>query len=316
MRITVRESLISKMSRKLCDCWALPVLCCILVLGVPVCSSPQFPSARMRRASSQVTYEVDTLVVVDREFYTKWVSSHGGLTLSTESDIKEYVSLMVRQANVRLSNLQDRLNYNVAINVVAFQINVNVLAGIQPNIVTRSVSAEDALNSFFVWVSGNSLSGTYDHFILLTGFQLRDEYESHQLVSGRAYVGTLCNPSGRSLSVVHDLGGLQGAHTMAHELAHCLGSFHDGEASRNSCSKENRYIMAADDTAPRTPANQDHPWYFSTCSASAIDDFLHDIVLAAGGNDCLAQTSGPAPEFAATLTTVPGQRYVAHTQCQ
>ena len=71
-------------------------------------------------------------------------------------------------------------------------------------------------------------------------------------------------------SLIEDKGAFESVRSFAHELAHNLGTDHDGNS--DTCSEWDNYIMA-----PKFfPYNQINSWKFSKCSISKIKRFLKD----------------------------------------
>ncbi|CAE1230060.1 unnamed protein product [Acanthosepion pharaonis] len=150
-----------------------------------------------------------------------------------------------------------------------------------PSYVNGSVNAEDLLSNFSNFDFGNI---EYDHAVLFVGLDLYAVIQNQIQISvaGISYVGALCTKY--SLSIVGSKFGFSVIHIMMHEIAHSLGSQHDG--TNNNCSKESHYIMSQ---SRQVQPNTTNPWYFSSCSIKQIEEHLDDII--EQGSNCGEQTS-------------------------
>ncbi|XP_046552727.1 LOW QUALITY PROTEIN: uncharacterized protein LOC124262285 [Haliotis rubra] len=117
----------------------------------------------------------------------------------------------------------------------------------------------------------------HDHVILFTGYDLfgEDSGFSSNYTTGLAFIGTMCQGEGRSVSVVEDHGGFQSVGTAAHELGHSLGAEHDG--LNNSCAPSDRYLMAGA-SYNETSANKYNPWRFSPCSINYFKVYIDSVI--------------------------------------
>ncbi|GAU92934.1 hypothetical protein RvY_04945-2 [Ramazzottius varieornatus] len=150
----------------------------------------------------------------------------------------------------------------------------------------------------------------WDHAVLLTGKKMyRGDFDYS--VMGMSRVGAMCHPlysatvaelgaTDNTKSAIQSSGFLS-SYMVAHEIAHNLGLFHDGE--QNDCSSE-KYIMS-----PARRWEGQTEW--STCSRDAIKAKI-------GSRMCLFETDLIPPKADldyGRLNKLPGQIYSANSQC-
>ncbi|GFO39684.1 A disintegrin and metalloproteinase with thrombospondin motifs 1 [Plakobranchus ocellatus] len=302
----------------------MPFGSAVLVTGVFIASlAIQNHHVSTAEGDDLVEYVIDTLVVVDDVMYNRWRSRLYPSITDPEgiaTEIKRYAALVVHQANKRLKTLRNHTSFAVRLQIVDTQIDKDILQYVPASLLTRRINADVALETFQRWIVEEGLAANYDHAMLLTGKLMESAYEgsAQGSVAGRAYVGTLCDQTGQSVSVVQDLGGFQSVHFVAHEVAHSLGALHDGEPGAGACTGEDQYLMAPvslqKSEGDLTNDRSDHPWYLSSCSAESIKTVIMNVL--ASDNNCLITSSTPTSEFTSTEDLVPGQMYNATAQCQ
>ncbi|KAK3783018.1 hypothetical protein RRG08_015358 [Elysia crispata] len=283
-----------------------------------------FQTGSVSRAEDESSkdYVIDTLIVVDDVFYDRWKSYLDPKKTAPEeiSDkIIEYLSLVVHQANKRLETTRRHSSIRIKMQVVDTKLNQAVLEFVPANILTRRIRAKAALKVFRNWVLNKGLGASYDHLMLITGKPMEsiNPGKKQGTVTGSAHIGTVCNTSGSSISVVQDLGGFQGVHVVAHELAHSLGAIHDGEPGAEACKEDNRFLMSPNGQSVSdgdSDVIKRNPWYMSSCSAAAISKNIERVVKSQ--SNCLAKASRAIPEFTSTTALVAGQVYNAVEQCR
>ncbi|CAL1535741.1 unnamed protein product [Lymnaea stagnalis] len=300
-------------------CFKYTFLCSFLVFMCLALAHVLSEPLRHRRQTA-TSYVIDVGVVVDDVMFARWIqwikdntnqTNESTIRSLADTKVREYVSLTVHQANIRMSTLTPLLGYNISLQVVNVTTNQAVLG------VSLLVDAQLALDTFRNWTTSRGLGSQFDHVILMTSKSLKSSgYESSNLTyQGRAYVAAMCRQDGFSASVVEDRGGFLSSLTLAHELAHSLGAQHDGEFNSTAinCPSTDHYIMAAVGT-PTSQELADRPWYFSTCSATDISNNIRAILLDSVRKNCLTTNVAPIPEF--TKSAVPGQLYPPNKQCQ
>ncbi|XP_046367017.1 A disintegrin and metalloproteinase with thrombospondin motifs 16-like isoform X2 [Haliotis rufescens] len=248
---------------------------------------------RWRRASrkqwpqTQAVMErtVEMLVVVDKTMF----HNHGDKNITT------YTLTLFNM----VSKLFEDQSLGSTINIVL--VGLILLEGDEPGLVV-SHHADRTLNSFCTWQSVlvGANGRQHDHAILLTGMDLCSYKNAPCDTLGFAPIEGMCNRI-RSCTINEDT-GLATALTIAHEMGHNFGMYHDGEG--NYCTHSAGSIMAP------TLMGKDGLFQWSVCSRDYLTKFLNTPQA-----DCLEDK----PKHVAELkfpTKLPGELYNADVQCK
>ncbi|XP_067651934.1 A disintegrin and metalloproteinase with thrombospondin motifs 16-like isoform X2 [Haliotis asinina] len=248
---------------------------------------------RWRRASrkqwpqTQAVKErtVEMLVVVDKTMY----HNHGDKNITT------YTLTLFNM----VSKLFEDQSLGSIINIVL--VGLILLEGDEPGLVV-SHHADRTLNSFCTWQSVlvGANGRQHDHAILLTGMDLCSYKNAPCDTLGFAPIEGMCNRI-RSCTINEDT-GLATALTIAHEMGHNFGMYHDGEG--NYCTHSAGSIMAP------TLMGKDGLFQWSVCSRAYLTKFL---------NTPQAVCLEDKPKHVAELkfpTKLPGELYNADVQCK
>ncbi|KAH9495498.1 A disintegrin and metalloproteinase with thrombospondin motifs 18 [Bulinus truncatus] len=155
----------------------------------------------------------------------------------------------------------------------------------------------------------------HDIALLLTGEDLCKKKQDgtwSQKSKGIAYVRGGCISSRRFVNQSFDVGvaevgrSFRGVLTAAHEVAHLLGAFHDGESNSTSCPAASGYIMSNTWTDPYIYNR------FSNCSKQNLKHFLERTWY----SECLLSSDSNYTTGYNTPTQLPGQVYTLAEQCQ
>ncbi|XP_050399474.1 A disintegrin and metalloproteinase with thrombospondin motifs 16 isoform X2 [Patella vulgata] len=228
---------------------------------------------------------VETLVVVDKTMFHR----HG------DSNITTYTLTLFNM----VSKLFQDSSLGNSINIVL--VGLILLEGDEPGL-TISNHADKTLNSFCSWQSVliGANGRQHDHAILLTGLDLCSYKNAPCDTLGFAPIEGMCNRI-RSCTINEDT-GLATALTIAHEMGHNIGMFHDGES--NYCQQSAGSIMSP------TLMGKDGKFSWSVCSKAYLMRFLNTPQA-----DCLQDK----PKHVAELKfpdKLPGELYNADTQCK
>ncbi|KAK6166468.1 hypothetical protein SNE40_023152 [Patella caerulea] len=232
--------------------------------------------------------EIELLMVVDNEAYSRWYQREGGdhgagRQMRTQQAITKYVTSVVHGMNSIFKTLESQ-DVRVHISLVDILIIQTEEGGTWLSSLSKAgfprniVKATKALEAFNDWVwKHKSLLPAHDHAMLLTGFDLQSKHETPgRLTTGHAYLGTMCREA--SVSVVENQFNFEDVEAASHELGHSLGSEHDGEG--NVCTDKDGYLMA-----PIIKVNATYRWFFSSCSVDYIQELIDQ--LASEGKNCL-----------------------------
>ncbi|KAL5022410.1 hypothetical protein ScPMuIL_001565 [Solemya velum] len=228
---------------------------------------------------------VETLVVVDQSMYKK----HG------KENITTYVLSML---NI-VSQLFKDQSIGEGVDIVL--VGLILLETDEPGL-HISHHADVTLNSFCQWQATLGEVGTkhHDHAVLLTSLDICAYRNAPCDTLGFAPIKGMCHRL-RSCSINEDT-GLTTAFTIAHEIGHNFGMFHDGDG--NHCQKTDGNIMS-----PTLKTNSG-TFHWSMCSRGYLKNFFESLQSA-----CLVD--GPVGITQLTFPEkLPGQIFDIDTQCR
>ncbi|XP_041367237.1 zinc metalloproteinase-disintegrin-like MTP4 [Gigantopelta aegis] len=274
------------------------------------------PGSRVRRAGDRVPeYNVDVLVVVDYLVFRDWLSRTENVE-TTFVKIREYFAHVMNGVNLRYKSVVIdgyRINVHLVGYIVSQSPDTSPWTELNKEVVNDKLqlSADKVLESLKDWVNKTQLPA-HDHVMLFTGYDLFGDDGGSNYTTGLAFIGTMCQGRGRSVSVVEDHGGFQSVGTAAHELGHSLGAEHDGD--NNTCTPRDRYIMAGASFSANV-ANRYNPWHFSPCSVRYFTKYIHTMLNRTAEAACLKNKIDPV-EVPDVSNQMPGQLLKPDDQCR
>ncbi|KAK3086103.1 hypothetical protein FSP39_013590 [Pinctada imbricata] len=228
---------------------------------------------------------VETLVVVDKTLYHK----HGKDNITTYTlTLFNMVAELYRDPS--LGN-----NINIVL------VGLILLEGDEPGL-SIAFHADNTLNSFCTWQSVlvGANGRQHDHAILLTGLDLCSYKNAPCDTLGFAPIEGMCNRV-RSCTINEDT-GLSTAFTIAHEMGHNFGMFHDGEG--NYCTQSAGKIMSP------TLVGKNGQFHWSICSKAYLMRFMNT-----PQSECLTDKPKKVAEIKFP-DKLPGELYNADIQCK
>ncbi|KAK0079153.1 hypothetical protein PV325_001677, partial [Microctonus aethiopoides] len=151
---------------------------------------------------------------------------------------------------------------------------------------------------------------TYDMAIALTKLDMCNMIEGQfcdPSTLGYAYEAGACNRSyvdqnTEAVAIVEDNGGYSAVLPATHEVAHLLGSPHDGLLKTSNCPGYDGYIMTSAVTFG------ENSFHWSSCSRKAFDEFFNSV-----DSECLFDVPQDGSQV---LTTLPGKLKSLDEQCE
>ncbi|KAH9499326.1 A disintegrin and metalloproteinase with thrombospondin motifs 7, partial [Bulinus truncatus] len=258
-------------------------------------------------------YSIDVAAIVDYEVYRRFLTEADLRYNEALSNIREHYAFVFTGIDMLYQDISDNFRIRIRLCTVYVAATRSASSFIDEHVNQNSLNVEDALFDLRRFIAGNgrNIVGQYDHVMLFTGYDLYSSI-SHNAVD-YAYIGTMCRNDGYSSSVIEGRKSLSLINTAAHELGHSLSAEHDG--TKNLCRFEDRYIMAASNSAEDIYTMY-HPWQFSSCSIKYFSDFLKRTADTSRGYTCLGfflDVNSDIPDVTGRLM---GQEVTPDQQCQ
>nr|XP_022287302.1 A disintegrin and metalloproteinase with thrombospondin motifs 18-like [Crassostrea virginica] len=226
-----------------------------------------------------------------------------------ETDVLKYVATVVQAGNhIYQNGIKDpSLNISLFLTGVVICKSMECSRFTSDLVHNGTVENHRALDLFAETLaatySNHSLSFHYDYAVAFTRYDLVD---ANGTPIGVSFTDDICSiKDGKSSSIIEDQGGYTCIGTFVHELAHTLGSDHDGWFRGKNCDANNGYIMAS--VSPLTV----NGFYFSQCTINSIKTNL----LKANAS-CVLDKPHINHHYEALTHDLPGQIYNTSEQCR
>ncbi|XP_071524490.1 A disintegrin and metalloproteinase with thrombospondin motifs like [Panulirus ornatus] len=250
------------------------------------------------------------VVSVSPEVYVI-VDSKLSAALGSNKKIKKYLSIFWNAVNQRFATMTDP-KVNLVISGALMIRNSAKEPFITDNVLSQDyIDGTNTLSAVSDWLfeKRNKLPA-YDIAYLMTGKDMAD-VESGVVrdgLAGIAWKGAACvvamgNKRSFNTAMGEDKGAYyQGVMIAAHEVAHNLGSPHDGNDGAESCSWDDGYIMSY-------VSGKANKLFFSSCSQKLMKEYI-----LTSSADCLHKTAVGAK--IGLSSRLPGQIFSMDEQCQ
>ncbi|MEL7521251.1 MAG: M12 family metallo-peptidase, partial [Cyanobacteria bacterium J06553_1] len=229
---------------------------------------------------------------------------------SKNKKIKDYLAVFWNGVQQRFATMKDpKVNLVLSGALIATS---NDETYINDNVLFKNyIHGANTLNSLSDWLFNEKDNlPKYDLAYLMTAKDMADVEDNviQEGLAGIAWRGAACvvyTPNKRSYNtgMGEDIGGYySGVMTAAHEVAHNLGSPHDGSNGAEACSWNDGYLMSY-------VSGNSNKLFFSSCSQSLMKQYM-----STSWASCLRTL-----EIGATIplsSTLPGEKFSMDEQCQ
>ncbi|XP_062578416.1 A disintegrin and metalloproteinase with thrombospondin motifs 18-like [Saccostrea cucullata] len=225
-----------------------------------------------------------------------------------ETDILKYVATVVHAGNEMFRNgIKDpSLNISVFLTGAVICKSADCSKFTSSLVQNGTVENHKALDLF-----AETLATTYGNHTLMFHYDYAVAFTRYDLVDvsgtpiGVSFTDDICSiKNGKSSSIIEDQGGFTCIGTFVHEMAHTLGSDHDGWFRGQECDPNNGYIMDA--VSPLTT----NAFYFSQCTINSIKTNL-----LRPEASCVLDKPRVNHHYEALTKDAPGQIYNVSEQC-
>ncbi|XP_045115431.1 venom metalloproteinase antarease-like TtrivMP_A [Portunus trituberculatus] len=247
------------------------------------------------------TATVEMYIIVDSALAAK---------LGSNEKVKQYLGVFWNAVNLRFATITDPQIKLVLVGALVVR-DPSDETYITENILTENyISGKKTLFSLGNWLFEQKRSlPPHDMVYLMTGKDLVSEKNGviQKGLAGIAWRGTACvlRPAVKrsfNVAIGEDFSYYSGVMTAVHEVAHNLGSPHDGKGGSKKCSWDDGYIMSY-------VQDGSNKLFFSSCSKIMMKKFI-----SGKKASCLRTTSGT--DQIALSPTLPGEDLSMDQQCQ
>ncbi|XP_070180476.1 A disintegrin and metalloproteinase with thrombospondin motifs 19-like [Littorina saxatilis] len=225
--------------------------------------------------------EVEVLVVVENSIFRQFLASNYNNRQAALARLRRYYGIVVAMMDERFQTIEDRrLSISLSMSGMVIAETREDSGWLEKLVDWRgeaadgraSVNTDQALLDFSKWIKAKHKElPKFDHAMLFSGYQLTNRHGVP--FAGKAYLNAICDVEhGNAVSIVADRGDFQCVKVATHELAHSLGSVHDGDPGFENCPYDSNYVMA------RVFSNEldtlRNAFYFSRCSIKQMKKLL------------------------------------------
>uniref|UniRef100_G3MQ15 Peptidase M12B domain-containing protein n=1 Tax=Amblyomma maculatum TaxID=34609 RepID=G3MQ15_AMBMU len=215
----------------------------------------------------------------------------------TDVDLIAYLAVMTNAVNLRFVDMQ-----SPAITFRLVGVTRSTNDSFESHIV-GTIEAYETLKGLQDYYNNGGVPGNPDVVYLITNRNLAsisDQGYVNKDVAGLAYIGGVCTR--RRVGEGEDIArSYDGAHTMAHELAHLLGAQHDPK-NKSECSWSHGFLLSYEDGGSRK-------YQLSNCSMRQIRAVVQNLP-----SNCLAVSA--STNYMEHYKQVPGQKIVENYYCR
>ncbi|KAL3836833.1 hypothetical protein ACJMK2_022246, partial [Sinanodonta woodiana] len=238
---------------------------------------------RDKSRKSPRTYHVKVAVVIDISLWTFYVAVVHPYTERATQLIHQYYSHVMNGVNMLYKGIADP---SIRINVILDRFIIWKSRSDFQHVYATVIRYKEAdyiqdfayMFDIITWDNNTAVRDepSFSHGMVFTRYKLYEHDIDDPFSGGLTSEGQVCN-IGTRMSIVETIGPVWTIRTAAHELAHSLGSPHDGERESQACKPEELFLMTPMhlENRPGQPYNK-NAWIFSTCSIAAFKRILPD----------------------------------------
>ena len=255
------------------------------------------PIAKNVRTSE---YTVELHIMVDYDLASRFKAANGNIDTDA---IKRYCSIYGNG----IQNVYDTITPAPAIKFKLVGLTIYIDQSSEPSffaaskVANNEYDSDKLLDKFSDWLATSEApTQKYDSIYLMTSKKIYGGF------LGVAFMGGVCERYSHfcgNSGFGFDKGMYDGIYTACHEIAHNLGSDHDGDGYAKSCPWSGGYIMSYEDDGTTNKVK------FSSCSISAMQYTLSQA-------SCATTIDATPDSSIPSVSNLPGEEITATKLCQ